>query len=130
MTPYLSPIGFLVAIVFNVILGMVWYSHAVFGKPWMHLMGIKPSKPSFANMLVPVSSSILSTILLAFVFMNVPGTVPQLILVGLWVGVIFTVFTQLPHYLFGKKSLKLFLINSGFDLVSILLTAAAVGLVR
>src|SRR4051812_29833016 len=34
--------GVLIAAVLSMILGMLWYSRFLFGKPWMELMGLTP----------------------------------------------------------------------------------------
>jgi hypothetical protein len=117
--------------------GFVWYSPALFAKPWTVLMGYDPSDkakmaemqkgagPSYAMSLV---ASILSAIVLGKIIhvAHVNSALYGMkIGFAVWLGFVTTV--QLTNALFSKQPFKLYLINTGYQLVCYLAMGAILG---
>ncbi len=104
------------------VLGMAWYSKALFARSWMALIGKtedelkKSSKPGLA-----IAGSVLGALVTAYVmalmiFAAGAATAWQGFQIGFlaWLG-----FHAVPYFnamLFSQQPLKLFAINSGFNL--------------
>ena len=124
----------LVAAIATMILGFLWYSPLLFAKPWTTLMGYDLNDKSKmeemrkgAGKLYAIS--FLCSLLAAFVLARVTH-VPTIhsalhgakIGGAVWLGFVTTV--QLTDALFGKKPIKLYLINTGYQLVCFLAMGA------
>ena len=111
----------------TMVLGFVWYSPVLFARPWMRLMGYDPSdKSKLAEMQMSAGklyamtfvATIVSAIVLAKIIdLTSVNTVFYGMKVGfcVWLGLVATV--QLTGALFGKQPTKLFLINTGYQLI-------------
>ena len=127
----------LVAAVATMVVGFLWYSPILFARPWMVAMGYDPNdKAKVAEMQkgagLLYGISMLASLLSAFVLGKViDGMTINTALYGLkvgfaiWLGFVATV--QLTDTLFGKKPTKLFLINTGYQLVCYLAMGAIIG---
>jgi hypothetical protein len=125
----------LVAALAGTAAGMLWYSPLLFAKPWMALMGYsdrskmpesqKDSAPSHVMLLI---ARIVSAIILGKVIevANVTTALYGMkIGFAVWLGFVTTV--QLTYALFGRQPIKLYLINTGYLLVSYLAMGAVLG---
>lgn len=117
----------------NMVLGFLWYSDMMFGKQWMKLMGIHPTKEEKEKMqktmgpamgIMLVSSLIMAYVLDRFVHMAMANTLLEGAKVGLWAWLGFVATTMLSSVLFGKKPLKLYYIDTGYYLVLMLINGA------
>jgi len=127
----------LVAAVATMVVGFLWYSPILFARPWMSAMGYDPDdKAKIAEMQKGAGPlygiAMLASLLSAFVLGKVlDGLTINSALYGLkvafavWLGFVATV--QLTDTLFGKKPVKLFLINTGYQLVCYLAMGAIIG---
>ncbi len=120
--------GIILAALANVIIGVVWYLPAVFGKQWMVLAGIDPNVPQKGQakgFVVMIISALVASLVLA---MFVSGLKADTIIKGAisgffaWLGFIAT--SQLTDTIFSRKPLKLFVITAGFHLVAIVVMGA------
>lgn len=123
-----------VAAIASMVLGFLWYSPILFAGPWMRLMGVDPNdKAKLAEMqkgaakLYGLSfvASVVSAIALAkFIDITSVVTILYGMKVGfaVWLGFVATV--QLTGALFSKQPAKLFLINTGYQLVCYLAMGA------
>jgi len=117
--------------------GFVWYSPALFAKPWTILMGYDPNDkakmdemrktagPSYAMSLV---ASILAAIVLGKILVVASvATALSGMEIGLavWLGIVTTV--QLTGALFSRQPFKLYLINTGYQAVCYLAMGAILG---
>jgi hypothetical protein len=122
----------------TMLIGFLWYSPVLFAKPWMREMGIDPENkagsaetkksagPAYAGSMV---AALVSAFILAmFLHEFHAGSISLGVLVGfhVWLGFVATV--QFTSALFTKQSMKLFAINTGYQLVcylvmSVILTA-------
>jgi surface polysaccharide O-acyltransferase-like enzyme len=124
----------LVCAIATMVLGFLWYSPILFANPWMRLMGLDPNdKAKLAELqkgagkmyFLSFVASIVSAIILAKLF-AVMGVVaiPRGLKIGfaIWLGFVTTV--QLTGALFSKQPNKLYLINTGYQLVCYLAMGA------
>jgi hypothetical protein len=124
----------LVAAIAAMVVGFLWYSPFLFAKPWMVLMGYDPNdKAGLEQMRKSAGKSygisFLASLLSAFVLgkIIVITTVDSSLYgmkigFAIWLGFVATV--QLTEVLFAKKPAKLFLINTGYQMVCYLAMGA------
>lgn len=123
----IKPLAVLVAAISSMVLGFLWYSPILFARPWTRLMGYDPDdKAKLAEMQKGAGKmygfafvgSLLSAIVLAKVIdVTSVNTIPYGMKIGaaVWLGFVTTV--QLTGTLFAKQPIKLYLINTGYQLV-------------
>jgi hypothetical protein len=119
----------IIAAVIYFFLGGLWYSPKLFGHIWIEELKITAVKhDSLSYILEGVIGLIMASILALFMskmdLVNVGGGF--LVALLIWVGFIAT--TGLSGVLWGKKTLKLFFVHSGFLLVTLLLMGMIIGL--
>jgi uncharacterized protein DUF1761 len=130
----INPWAVLVAALSSMVVGFVWYSPILFARPWMRLMGYDPDdKAKLAEMrkgagktyaLAFVASIISAVVLAKIIDITTVNTALYGMKVGfaVWLGFVTTV--QLTGALFGKQPTKLYLINTGYQLVCYLAMGA------
>ena len=121
----------------TMMLGFVWYSPLLFAKPWMVAMGYDPEdKAKIAEMQksagpmygVSFLASMLSAFVLGKLIFHLAISTPLYgMKVGFAVWLAFVMTVQLTDKLFGNRPLKLFLINTGYQLVCYLAMGAILG---
>jgi hypothetical protein len=116
------------------VVGFLWYSPILFARPWMRLTGIDPDdKAKLAELrkgagktygLSFVASIVSAVVLAKIIDITSVNTVLYGMKVGfaVWLGFVTTV--QLTGALFGKQPAKLYLINTGYQLVCYLAMGA------
>ncbi len=125
----------LVAVVVNFVLGFIWYT-PLFGKAWGKEMGYDPNeKPDKSVMLKGMAFIVIGNFLMAYVLANNIAAwqfVPGVEAMGPMANALnAAIFTWLGFYLPGqlgatvweKNSWKLFGINTGYHLASLLVVA-------
>ena len=131
----INMLAILVAVVVNFILGFIWYT-PLFGKAWGKEMGYDPNeKPEKSAMIKGMLFMVIGNFLFAYVFAHniaawtfVPGITE---LVDVTNAMMAAIFTWLGFYLPGqlgatvweKNSWKLFGINTGYHLLSLIVVA-------
>jgi len=131
---HLNLLAIFVAAISTMLVGFLWYSPFLFAKPWMREMGYDPNDKASADKMrksagpaytASLIASLVSAFVLAIFFheMHVQDLEYGL-LVGshVWLGFVATV--QLTSALFMKQSMKLFTINTGYQLVCYLIMSA------
>jgi hypothetical protein len=117
----------LISGVVYMIIGTFWYSPVLFAKPWMKELGLTKDKmnKNKDKMMPLMGASFISSLVTAYILgwilnmlniQTIDGAVQVAFL--LWVG--FTGVVSLSTYLFEGRSTKLFLINYGYHLVTML----------
>ena len=134
---HLNLLAVLVAAISTMLVGFLWYSPALFRKAWMKEMGQDPNDkakaegmkksagPAYAGSLV---ASLLSAFVLALFLHWTRAEGAQIgAMTGfhVWLGFVATV--QFTGALFTKQSMKLFAINTGYQLVCYLVMGAILG---
>jgi hypothetical protein len=117
--------------------GFLWYSPLLFAKPWTILMGYDPNdnaklaemqKSAGLSYVMSLIASLLSAFVLgkiiAVAWVNTP-LYGMKIGLAVWLGFVTTV--QLTNALFSRQPVKLYLINTGYQLVCYLVMGAIMG---
>jgi hypothetical protein len=132
-------IAVIVAAVIPMVVGMLWYSPVLFAKKWMALIGkteeeIKKEGPGKAYALSFIASIVMAYVMAHLVTYSSTFTGSTGIAAGLetgfwsWLG--FVVTTNSASVLFEFKPRGLYFINMGYQLVSMLLMGALLGVWR
>ena len=123
-----------VAAIACMVLGFLWYSPLLFAKPWMILMGYDPNDKARLDEMRKSAGktytlAFIASLISAFVLAKIIGvTTVNTALYGMkvafavWLGFVTTV--QLTGALFSKQPIKLYLINTGYQLVCYLVMGA------
>jgi hypothetical protein len=119
-------VAVLVCGVAAMILGYAWYSNALFGKAWMKLAKLTDAdmKKASSNMPMMYGGMFISALVMAYVlahFAKYAGavTLTDGAVAGFWAWLGFVGTTMLSGALFEHKPLKLYLINTGYYLVTL-----------
>jgi surface polysaccharide O-acyltransferase-like enzyme len=127
----------LVCAIATMVVGFLWYSPALFANPWMVLMGYDPNdKAKIAEMQKSAgpsyAMSFIASILAAFVLgklISVSGSATAVdgLKIGLvvWLGFVTTV--QFTNALFSRQRNKLYMINTGYQLMCYVAMGAILG---
>jgi len=123
-----------VAALATMVVGFIWYSPMLFAKPWTILMGYDPNDKAKMDEMrkgagKTYSLAFLASLASAFVLAKIIDvTSVNTALYGMkvafavWLGFVTTV--QLTGALFGRQPAKLYLINTGYQLVCYLVMGA------
>jgi len=124
----------LVAAVATMVLGFLWYSPALFARPWMLAMGYDPDDTSRIKAMrnsagKSYAISFVASLVTAFVLGKIidmatvdTAAYGMKVAFAVWLGFVTTV--QLTAKLFGNQPTKLYLINTGYQLVCYLAMGA------
>ena len=133
----LADVNYLAVLVSGIVifmLGGLWYSPALFAHPWMVAMGYDPEdKARMQEMRKSAGKSYAISFVASLVSAFVLGKIIQITTVNsalygmkigfaIWLGFVTTV--QLTAKLFGNQSTRLYLINTGYQLVCYLVMGA------
>lgn len=115
-------------------LGAAWYSPALFAKPWMAALGIKP-KGEKKGLAVGMISSFVGDLILSFVLWHLvtwagANTWTTGAFVGFlcWIG--FFAASNFPQGIYESRPFRLFAINNGYWLVCLLVTGGLLAVWR
>ncbi len=140
---YFGDLNYIVPVIAAVVsmgLGFLWYSPFVFGKRFMKETGMTQESMD-EYMKNGGKQKMAKTYALVFLFSVITAIIVSalfysLIIVGLWGYILLAFFlwlgfsfpVALNHVLFGKDTLALLAITSGFQLVSLIFTSLIVGM--
>lgn len=118
----LNYLAILLSALSTFLIGGLWYSPALFGKAWMKENGFKEEDMKDANMVkifgLAFVLALISAINLAM-FMGPEKDVSMGAAYGFAAGFGWVATFVGTHYLFERKSFKLFLINAGYSVVAL-----------
>jgi Protein of unknown function (DUF1761) len=130
-----NPWAIVVSALIQWVLGALWYSPALFAKPWMAMLGISPDPSKRKSMVFGMISSFVGSLILSFVLWHeimwsgAAGWAAGAFLGFLnWLG-----FIAAPNFaqgIYEGRHIKLFLINTGYWLVGMLITGALLAVWR
>lgn len=130
----LNYLSVLVAAIIQFILGAFWYSPVLFGKKWMKLSGltmesIDQSKKK--GMWKYYFASFLSALVMAFVLAHVifafkVSSAYEAMVTAFWMWMGFIATVSLGSILWEGKSFHLYLINTGYYLVALILMSEVI----
>lgn len=124
----------LVSALIQWLLGAAWYSPALFVKPWMAALGIRPDGEK-KGMLFAMISSLAASLILSFVLWHmVTWAGATTYFVGAFVGFLcwlgFIAAPSFPQGLYERRPSTLFLINTGYWLVAMVITGGLLAVWR
>ena len=135
MVPEVNYIAVILAVVASMLVGYVFYQPAVFGRPWMALVGHSEDSveggPPWIFPVVVVASFVTAWVLAGTAFMAWEfydsGFLSASLLSGwiLWLG--FTAARVLVHDLFDTRSLKLTALTALNELLTVTAMALVIG---
>ena len=118
----LNYLGILLAALSSFLIGGLWYSPAFFGKAWMKENGFTEEDLKKGNMIKIFGLAFLLGLIAAVnlaMFMGPEKKVEMGALWGFLAGFGWVATFVGMHYLFERKSFKLFLINAGYSVVAL-----------
>lgn len=119
-------LAILVSAVAQMVVGSVWYSPVLFGRTWMKAVGkteteIKKSAKGGAYFWAFIASLVTAYVLAFAVQVVEATTITDAILLGFWLWLGFVVTTSAGVQIFEGRPLKLFILNTGYYLVSLII---------
>lgn len=134
-------LALIAAVIASMVIGFAYYMNPIIAKPWMKLMGYSKDdvRPSGSEMGKLYGASAVLALVTSFVLyhvitMSIAYFNYSPIMTGvtsafwMWLGFIMPV--QATDVLFSKKPFKLFVINTGYQLASLLGMGIVIGLLR
>lgn len=122
----------IIASVLSFVVGMLWYSPALFGKTWAKLAGVSMSKAKQKGMGQSMLIGFISTLVLAYVFQGLMGMLSYTgaamgATLGFWLWLGFLAPSLIGGVLWEGKPWGLYFLNSAYWLVNLLVIGAALG---
>jgi hypothetical protein len=132
-------VAILLAAIASMVVGFIYYSPFALGKPWMKLMGwskdIKMTNNEMAKLygtsfvLALITAFVLSHVMtMSFAYFN-ETMLTTGIMTAFWMWLGFIMPVQFTDVLFSKKPSKLFAINTGYQLISLLVMGVVISMV-
>jgi Protein of unknown function (DUF1761) len=120
--PQPNLLAVLLAGVAVLVLGWLWYSSFLFGRPWKRLAGIAEAKGAVLAYCLNFLSLLLMSYVLGSILKAVgAGTVLAGLRVGFWLWAGFAATITLASLLWERRPLALYLLNNAYYLLSMLL---------
>jgi hypothetical protein len=116
----------------SLILGLLWYTPMLFGKPWMKAVGLKKNdikpKDMIKGYLINLAAAFIQTLVLAILIVNT-GTegITQGLYIGMAVGAGIVATTIFTNDSFEGRPLSLSLINGGYRLIYFVIIGGILG---
>jgi len=126
----LNYVAIVVAALTAFVLGGLWYSPILFARGWMREAGLSEERTRQANMGKVFGLSAVATLVMAFNLAAFIGPKADLVFglfAGLAAGLGWVAMSLGVIYLFEQRSLKLWLINGGYQVVAYALMGAILG---
>ena len=126
----LNYLAILVASLSTFLLGGLWYSPMVFGKAWMRENGFKEEDMKGGNMIRIFGTAFILGLIAAInlaMFLGPEADVHFGAFAGFAAGAGWVATQVGTHYLFERKSFRLFLINAGYSTISLTIMGVILG---
>lgn len=130
--PEISWIAVIAATVASFIVGGLWYSPLLFAKAWQVEASLTDEQIKNANMGMTFAGAFFLMFLASLVFAMFLGPDPSLAFgsaAGFAAGLFWVATSFGVNYLFEQRSLKLWLINGGFNVVTFTVIGAVLGVI-
>lgn len=117
----------------SLVLGGIWYSPILFGKPWQRAAGLSDEQAQSGNMAMIFGLAFLLSLIAAYVFALFIGSEMSLgasTAAGFSAGLCWVAASYGICYLFERRSLSLWLINGGYHTVQFTLFGLILGLMK
>ncbi len=122
------------AAIVSMVVGFLWYSPMLFGNEWMKLLGIKMKdakgmkEKAMKGYAITFVASIVMASVLAYVLKYAQASsVLDGLMTAFWLWLGFVVTVKIGMVLWEGKPFKLFLLDTGYYLVSLLAMGAVLG---
>jgi hypothetical protein len=128
--PTINWLAVIAATVASFAVGAAWYSPALFAKPWQRETGVTPEKARGSNMALTMGGTFFLTFLMTLVFALFLGPDPGVkfgAATGFAAGLFWVAASVGVNHLFEGRSLKLFLINGGYNVAMFTVMGAVLG---
>jgi len=140
MSVEVNYLAVLVAAASTMVVGSIWYSMAVFGKPWAALAKVDMSrKPKASEMAWLMGSTFVASLVTAYILAHVTflannyfgnSFLQDALTTGFWLWLGFTAARIYVHDAFEGRRKKLTLLNFAHELVTIEIMALIIGLLK
>ena len=130
--PPVNWLAVIVAALSTFLIGGLWYSPALFGKAWMKENGLTEEGMKKSNMAKIFGTAFILGLIASINLAMFLGPDPNMdasmgAFYGFLAGFGWVATFVGTHYLFERKSLKLFLINAGYSVVSLTVMGVIIG---
>ena len=129
--PEFNVLAVLAAAVATFVLGVLWYSPALFGKAWQREAGVTDEQMRTSNKARVFGLAFILSLVAAFVFALFLGPRPPVSLglgAGFSAGLCWVAASFGINYLFEQRSFKLWLINAGYHTLQFTIIGLILGL--
>jgi multidrug transporter EmrE-like cation transporter len=116
----------------SMVLGFIWYGPILFGNVWMKEIGLSekeinagPGIGYFLTFLAALLMAVVTSVLLSQLGVT---ELSKAIQYGLLLGLGYVGTTFASNYIFGRKTLKLYLIDAGYQVLNVTIAAIIVTL--
>lgn len=120
----------IVAALLSFVIGGVWYSPILFAKAWMAEAGITEERAKQAKLGRVFGLSAIASLVMAFnlaAFIGAKASLSFGLFAGFATGLGWVAMSLGVIYLFEQRSLKLWLINSGYQVVAYTVMGGVIG---
>ncbi len=107
-------------------LGFFWYSPTMFAESWLKDTGFKELKRKGLDMQVSLPVSLVLYFFISLVLAMLLGQYSEIssaVNMAVIIGIFFVSALMAVHHLFEARSLRLFIINAGYNVFSLLIAA-------
>ncbi|RQP24827.1 DUF1761 domain-containing protein [Piscinibacter terrae] len=118
------------AALLSFVIGGLWYSPILFAQSWMREAGLDEAQTRSANMAKVFGLSFICSIVMALnlaAFIGAKASLGFGVFAGAATGIGWVAMSLAVIYLFEQRSLRLWLINSGYQVVSYTAMGAVIG---
>ena len=141
MNVQVNYLAVLLAALSSMVVGSLWYMPATFGKAWMKMTGVKPdrSKMTPGAMAWMYGSVFVASLATAYVLAHVAflsnnyfhyGLLQSALTTAFWLWLGFTAVRIYVHDTFENRRKLLTLLNAAHELVTVLVMALIIGLLK
>lgn len=128
--PEINYFAVLVAALSSFVIGFLWYAPFSFGTVWMKEVGLTDEKIKQTNMFKTFGLTFLLSLVICFnlaAFLGKDSDLAWGMMAGGLAGIGWVAASLGINYLFERKSLRLFLINGGYNAVTYIVAGGIIG---
>lgn len=128
----------LAAMASSMVVGSIWYAKGVFGKEWMRLTKVDPSKGRASDIWKPMLITVVASLVTAYVLAHVAylsfkffdnSFLSASLQTAFWLWLGLTAARFITHDAFEGRPMKLTSLNIGNELVTLMAMGLVIGLI-